>query len=140
MACEIRNCEICGSQFTAERWYKKATCSPKCKAAKREKTNIEKYGSVEEYNRQARVKRESTNLEKYGVKCNLTTQATQDAIRTTNLEKYGHKHASQNKLVTEMRKKTCIKKYGVDSFSGIFIGPCLFVRCYFSFPGAILFL
>lgn len=117
MANEIRYCEICHSAFKVEKWHKTVTCSGPCKTAKRQKTNIEKYGSIEEYNRRTREKRELTNLTKYGVKCNLETQETQDKIKATNFKKYGVAHASQDDTVKSTKKATCISRYGVDSYS-----------------------
>jgi len=114
MTIEIRNCKICDTPFTSQKWYKKETCSRSCGAALSIETKKVMYGDKLEL---ITAKRISSNLAKYGVESTLLVPSIQEQIRKTTLKKYGTEWASQSLMAKNKSQLTCLTKYGVTSFS-----------------------
>ena len=95
-------------------------CSIKCAAnnpdvkTRREKTNIEKYGSNNVFKSDI-IKRKikQTCLERYGDE----NYRNKEKSKQTCLEKYGKEHILQLDFIKEKSKQTCLEKYGVTTYS-----------------------
>jgi len=111
-------CDICGDEKNIPyRDYIKSlnngnifTCN-KCKDFKVKKTNLEKYGAKNYYNKE---KSKRTCLEKYGVENVFQNEGIKKRIKENNLEKYGVEYTSQTEHNKKKSKETCIEKYGVE--------------------------
>ena len=100
---------------------------------KSNKTKIEKYGSLENFNKLIIAKTKETLKEKYGVNKVYEIPGVKEKIKKTNLERYGvdnpcknneiiskvrNTHLSKSKeekeTILEKRKKTNLEKYGTE--------------------------
>ena len=115
-------------------------CSPKCAAnseqtkAKRQKTNLQKYGTEHAASAQiVRNKIEKTSIDRYGKKASWANETVRNKMMLTNKEKYGFANPAQSPQIkkklreihasrspdqiaksTARAKNTCMEKYGVD--------------------------
>lgn len=80
-------------------------------------TIIEKYGSMEEFNKIRLDKTKQTNLEKYGVEFPLQDKNIRHQAMNTILEKYGNKCSLCNKDILNKTKQTNLEKYGVEHYT-----------------------
>ena len=102
-------CKICGSKVSFEsghRWCRNRNgwpfllyCSSKCQRADNDVTE----------------KRNKTNIERYGSSNPSTSKVIKEKIKRTNLQKYGVENVFGNKKIQEKIKQTIFKKYGVSS-------------------------
>lgn len=98
-----RTCVICGKKFEVTRYHltakdAKTTCSKKCSAELRKRTNIDKYGGVAPAcSKQIRDKMETTNLDRYGVKHAAQSDIFKNKSESTCLDRYGKKYYAQTK-------------------------------------------
>lgn len=96
-----RKCVVCGNVFEVTKYHltakdAKTTCSKKCSAELRKRTNLAKYGGVAPACSEViRSKMEQTNLRKYGVKHAAQAEEFKEKTKQTNLEKYGTEYYSQ---------------------------------------------
>lgn len=133
-----RTCVICGKKFEVTRYHltakdAKTTCSKKCSAELRKRTNINKYGGVAPAcSKQIRDKMETTNLDRYGVKHAAQSDIFKSKSESTCLDRYGKKYYAQtnegrqklsdrwsndeykNKVVAN-RISTNIERYGFEN-------------------------
>jgi hypothetical protein len=78
----------------------------------RNKTIIKKYGSLENFNRIKKENIKKTNLKKYGVENPNSSEIVKQHKKESSLEKYGVDNVNKLKWVRDKIKKTCIEKYG----------------------------
>jgi hypothetical protein len=87
----------------------------KIRSAKRDKTNIEKYGTE---NPMAldffKDKIKKTNIEKYGTEHHMRTKESKEKVKKTNIERYGHENPLSSPKIREKIKKTNISLYGTE--------------------------
>lgn len=83
---------------------------------KRDETLIEKYGSLEDARKHARQAAEETMIERYGVRHNFCSGSPSlEKRKETWLENYGYDHPNKSEIVQEKRRNTCLTRYGVDA-------------------------
>lgn len=88
----------------------------KQRMAKQEQTLIERYGSLDEAHRISREVAEATMLERYGIRHNFCSGSSSiEKRKETWIENYGYDHPNKSERVQEKRKATCLDRYGVDS-------------------------
>lgn len=80
-------------------------------------TIIEKYGSIENYNRIRFQKIRKTNLEKYGVEYPLQSKSILKKTQETVKDKYGVSCTLLLENVKDKSKSTNFKKYGVEKYT-----------------------
>ena len=122
-------CENCGIQFETH-CCRKSTICKKCKCSltqkelyknnpnlgkerleKRTKTNIEKYGVSNAYQRKDIIKKiKNTKKEKYDDE----NYNNQEKSKETCLKRYGVEYSFQSENNKSKSKKTCLEKYGVE--------------------------
>lgn len=134
----FRTCVVCGEKFEvsnsqlAQGGVRK-TCSRKCTAELKKKTNMEKYGGPAPMsNKKIQEKAKITTKERYGVEHAMQSDICKEKSKQTNLERYGVEHYSQTEeykkkfsdmwnqiefkdRVVEARKATCLNRYGVEN-------------------------
>ncbi|MCD8211781.1 MAG: hypothetical protein LUC17_01985, partial [Oscillospiraceae bacterium] len=133
-----RPCPICGMPVEVKygHWQDSArTCSTKCRIQLKDRTCLEKYGTVDAGNcSEAKEKRKQTNLERYGVENPFQAEEFKQKSKNTLMEKYGSENISQTKenkekiqhiwkektkdeidIINNKRKQTSIEHYGVDN-------------------------
>lgn len=115
-------CDICGKESRIKyQTYTHSlkshgiyTC-PKCGYLKTQLTNIERYGDISPLsNKEVIEKRKKTNLERYGVENLFEKDApdwVKEKIKNTMIEKYGVDNLLKD---TEFIKQKNIEKYGVS--------------------------
>ena len=79
---------------------------------KSKQTRIEKYGSLEEANRQALEKRQKTCLEIYGTLSPLQNEEVKEKIKNTWMNLYGVDNPSKVKATRQKAHDTIIERYG----------------------------
>ena len=88
-------CPICGTSFQVNNSQlgskeMRRTCSKKCSAELRKRTNIEKYGGVAPAaSAEVRAKMEATTIERFGVAHAAQSDAVKEKTKATNQERYG---------------------------------------------------
>ena len=133
-----RKCAICGNKFEVTKYHltakdAKTTCSKKCSAELRKRTNIQKYGGLAPAASEAvRNKMEQTNLDRYGVKHAAQSEQFKAKAEQTSLDRYGVRHYAQTdegkqklsdrwkdekfkEQVTANRLATNIERYGFEN-------------------------
>lgn len=143
-------CEVCGKEFSMHVGINRTICMPcwsritqkklyrenpnlgKERLEKRRKTNLERYGvenvferddvkkraiqtKLERYgdmNYNNREKSKKTCLERYGVEYSFQSDNNKQKSIETNLAKYGTKYSSQSATVKEKVAATKLRKYG----------------------------
>jgi len=82
--------------------------------AKREKTNMERYGAVHNWGKGSSCLEQikQTNTERFGCENPFGNEKIKEKIKETNLEKYGCENPQQNELIREKTSKTNLEKYG----------------------------
>ena len=91
------------------------TCTKQLTVAKREETNLQKYGNKCALQADSiKEKSKETCIEKYGVEKVLQSEKIKEAIKKTNLEKYGAENPYASKEIIEKIRKTCKEKYGTE--------------------------
>ena len=133
-----RICVICGQEFEVTRYHltakdAKTTCSKKCSAELRKRTNLGKYGGVApaaSYAVQAKMR--ATTLERYGVDHAMHSEVFKEKSKQTNLERYGVAHHAQleservrvseqwkdnefKETVASKRLQTNVERYGTTN-------------------------
>ena len=141
----IKICPVCGKYipYRKTKLGKDKFCSDICyrspvglKIAKerRNNTNIERYGSLEEAHKahhkmweesiknkydkiihwtpEWQAKREATMLERYGAKTTLESDILKEKVKKTNLERYGVEHICFSDEIRKKVTETNLKKYG----------------------------
>lgn len=120
---EIKKCIICGKSITVRNYRngKYRFCSQECYRTsegleiakqKRDETNIERYGSLEEAKKTAHENYKQSMIEKYGVDNTLKLQSTIDKRHATMTERYGAATTLQSKELHKKVADTMIEKYG----------------------------
>lgn len=99
-------CENCGSIFETH-CYRKSTVCKKCKCSIKQK---ELYKNDPSLGKKRLEKRIKTNLEKYGVQNAYQRKDIIKKIKDTKKCRYGDEHYNNQ----EKSKKTCLEKYGVE--------------------------
>jgi len=90
-------------------------CTTLSKREKREKTNLEKYGTTCTLQADSvKRKSEETCLKKYGVKNALSASSIQEKIRQTNVSKYGVENPFAAEVCKKKLRETCKQKYGSE--------------------------
>ena len=97
--------KVYASQITTHNLF---SCSQKCSNTKRQKTNLDRYGTTHYVNPE---KTKETKLERHG----MSGFNNQDKIKKTNLDRYGVENTFQSNEKKTKIKKTLIEKYGVDT-------------------------
>lgn len=113
-------CETCGRPLSFDNMMKGIRfCSSRCVANsknvqhKRERTNIEKYGSKNCFgSKEIQEKIKNTLLEKYGVEHPAQNDVIKHKMQKTNLERYGCKSPFGNDSVKKKIKSTMVTRYG----------------------------
>lgn len=91
------------------------SCTFKHRREKREKTNLERYGSTCTLQNDAiKQKAEETCIYKYGVKNVFQLEEMQNKIKETNVEKYGAANPYASKEIISRIRKKCLKHYGTE--------------------------
>lgn len=80
-------------------------------------TIIEKYGSIENYNKIRFQKIRKTNLEKYGVEYPLQSKSILKKTQETVKDKYGVSCTLLLENIKDKARSTNIKKYGVEKYT-----------------------
>lgn len=123
---EYKYCRTCGKilGYLSLKNGKDKYCSRECyenpialKNAKeaRDKTNIEKYGSIENANKIAHERAVKTCIKKYGVENTSKLKDNRVKAKNTMIERYGAATTLQSKSLKAKVDKTMIDKYGVIS-------------------------
>lgn len=110
-------CENCEVVFIYGKKTYIKTCSNTCRniirKAKREQTNLERYGFTNpSKNELVKEKIEQTNLERYGVKYLAQNKEIKEKMEQTNLERYGFTNPTKNEDVINKRRNTNLERYG----------------------------
>lgn len=133
-----RPCPVCGKSVLVKpnTWNDPPRCcSKECMVKLKEKTCLDKYGTVDPGNSEvAKEKRRQTCLDKYGVDNPSKSKEVKNKIKQTFQDKYGVENAGQleghsdlvkeywNNLtdeelqdINDKKIKTCQERYGVDN-------------------------
>lgn len=121
----IKVCPVCGKYITYGKTKKKKDkfCSDACYRSprglklakqKRDATNIEKYGSLENAFQSHHLAWKESMVKKYG-KVMHWTPDWQKKREQTMLERYGAKNTLESDFLKEKVKKTNLKRYGVEN-------------------------
>ena len=144
-------CICCGKPLSQNQINSNRTeyCSLSCVAKsekiklKKQKTIVQNYGSLQNFQKQNLKKRKQTNIEKYGFQfgvqsevikakiretnlkhcgyeTNLKSEETKNKIKRTNIQRYGVDNVSKSQLVKNKLKKINVQKYGVDNLFSSF--------------------
>lgn len=112
--CGINNCNNPATYSKGSSAYR--VCSTKCKNHVIEQTNLKKYGSKNQFERESVQKRiKDISIEKYGVDNIFKSKEFQEEQKKKSLIKYGAKSYMQTEEFKERVKKINIEKYGVDN-------------------------
>ena len=116
-----KKCLICGNptKFSERNKEYMDCCSKKCQSkssnAKREQTNIEKYGvSHPMKSDDIKKKQKDTNISTYGVNNVFQIDEIKQKSKRTMEEKYNVEYTFQSPILREKAKKTYMDNYGVD--------------------------
>lgn len=92
----------------------------KISAEKRNKTIIEKYGSLENFNELKMKKTKETNLKKYGVEYATQSEIMKEHTKNTLKSRYGDniENVSQIEEFKKKKKQTNLIKYGSEEYLG----------------------
>ena len=132
----FEQCIICGNSFPISKSMlgtkdRRHTCSRKCSSELRKRTVVDKYGSLEEFNKHKIIKAKNTNKLRYGVENPQSLNCIKEKTKKTCLERYGAESFLQSdqykqtfdeiRKTDEYKKKvrnsyelTMRKKYGED--------------------------
>ena len=111
-------CSTCGEYVTQKLHYYDKSGNLICKSCSLKLKNeklIEKYGSVENFNKLRIDKGKSTNLERYGVSNVFQLDTVKDKIKETHLEKYGVDNPAKSEIIKSRSKATNLIRYGVEN-------------------------
>lgn len=118
-----KTCKVCGQAVTKfvkcrnEYWD---WCSNKCMSAdpiiiaKKQQTNLQKFGGHPMHNNDAKQKQRATVLSKYGVDNVFKLDQFQNKARKTNIKKYGVSNPSLNSEVVQKIKNSAVSRYSDD--------------------------
>ena len=123
---EYKRCRTCGKilGYLSLKNGKDKYCSRECyenpvalKNAKeaRHKTNIEKYGSIENANKIAHERAVESCIKKYGVTNTSKLIENRNKTKSTMMKRYGAATTLQSSVLKAKVDKTMIDKYGVTS-------------------------
>lgn len=148
----IKVCPVCGKyiSYRKTKLKKDKFCSDVCYRSpeglkiaqqRRDATNIERYGSLEDahkahYERyaescmakgvpiggwtpKAQAKREATMLERYGATTTLASPILAEKVKLTNLERYGVENIGDSKEIRAKIDATNEKKYGSSNLFSV---------------------
>lgn len=111
-------CPLCEKVYSTSSSQPKSRCGAcgrKVAQKNREKTNLDRYGSVSPLgNAKVREKIVATNLKNLGVENPAQSESVQEKIKSTNIERYGVERPTQNPAVREKTKETNLDRYGVE--------------------------
>lgn len=116
----IKTCRVCGNVVT--RFIKRRNqwwdwCSNKCMGidpevlAKKQQTNIDRFGSHPMRSPQCREKIKASLMERFGVDNASRSEAVKSKMRDTFVKKYGVDNPSKNPGVVEKIKQKAIDRY-----------------------------
>lgn len=87
----------------------------KCSAEKRNKTNLERYGSENVSGSPLiKEKKKQTNIKNWGTENVFQSDVIKEKSKETMLKNHGVEHALQNEELLEKSKETCLKNNGVE--------------------------
>lgn len=90
-------------------------CTSIQRRERREKTNLERYGSSCTLQSELiKKKAHDTCIQKYGTTNVFTCDKIKERIKQTNLEKYGSENPFGSEAIKSKLRETCIKKYGSE--------------------------
>lgn len=110
------SCEVCDQEFFKEPTTRVKTCSKACAQAKREATNMDKYGvtNVNDLEDTKRKIIESSKRNHGGIHHTQVAEV-KEKVRKTNRERYGASHPQQSEQVRNKTKQTLKDRYGIDN-------------------------
>lgn len=108
------NCSICGKQIeVSNRWVKNE--KTECKECRRQRTNLDKYGSVSPWgNKDSYKKAKLTMKERYGSEHSMHCEELKDKYQKTMLERYGVTNPFDSPELRSKIRETMKKKYGEE--------------------------
>lgn len=116
-----RTCVICGQQFPVSRSDLlngcRETCSRKCTVAKRNATNLIRYGGAPASNPEVQAKSKATTLKRFGVAHAAQSDIIKEKTKKTVKEKYGVDNYLETEECKEARKQAILRKYGTEYVS-----------------------
>lgn len=110
-------CQKCNQKIIIKSFYnwKRRSGVFICGKCKKEITQIEKYGSVENFYKERQKIVENNNLKRYGVKNVFQLNDVKEKSKQTSLKRYGCEAPQSSDTVKQHQKETWQKTLGVDN-------------------------